>query len=219
MKLLDALLDLLYPPRCTFCHRMLRNGHAPVCEMCLLALPYTGPLARREKIAHLDACYAPLFYEKDVRESLLRFKFDGLTGYAGVYAGFMLKCIDENGISCDSIAWVPVSRKKLRSRGYDQAQLLAQELAVRMGLPCRKMLVKNRENRQQSLLANAAERRANVKGVYDCPSPEIVQGKHILLVDDIVTSGATLSECARILRQNGALSVTAIAVACAKDGK
>lgn len=213
MKLFDKLLDLLYPPRCAFCHRLLRNGGEGVCKDCLTKLPYTGDCSAQTGLKHIKSCVSPLYYENNVRESLHRFKFGQRTGYAGIYAGFMVKSIDENEISCDIITWAPVSRQRLRSRGYDQSELLGRELSARLGTACMRLLVKQRHTPPQSRTKNAAQRRENVKGAYRCCDSEATRGKKVLLVDDIVTSGSTLSECARMLKEAGAAEVSAVTVA------
>lgn len=213
MKFLDCLLDLLYPPRCAFCHRLLRLSGENVCKDCLSGLPYTGDLAERTGLKHIKSCVSPFFYEKTVRDSLHRYKFGQRTGYAGIYAGFMVKSIDENRISCDIISWAPVSRQRLRSRGYDQSELLARKISALTGIPCKRLLIKQRHTRPQSLTKNAVQRRENVKGAYRCCDPDSVHGKRILLVDDILTSGSTLSECAAILKDAGADEISAVTVA------
>lgn len=217
MKLISRLLDLLYPPRCVFCRRLLYSGEDPVCRFCKDSLPYTGDSARRNSPKHTDGCYAPLYYEGTVRESLHRFKFSQRTGYADIYAGFMVKCIDENEIFCDIISWAPVSRKRKRSRGYDQSELIARAVASRTGLPCERTLDKIRDTSPQSLTKNARQRAENVKGAYRCCASELVQGKKILLIDDIVTSGSTLSECAKMLKEAGASDVIALTAACVRS--
>lgn len=217
MKLLEALLDLVYPPRCVFCHRLLPGSGISVCRTCREQLPYTGTLAERSKIKSIEHCFSPLFYEKTVRDSLHRYKFEQRRGYAGVYADFMLKCIDENQISCDSITWVPVSRRRLHERGYDQSELLARAIAAKRGVPCLRLLEKSRHTRQQSLIKDPGQRKANVKGAYRCVDPSLAAGRRFLLVDDIVTSGATLSECAKVLKEAGAAGIIALTVARKRD--
>ena len=215
MKALSAILDLLFPPRCTFCHRLTQKG-AAVCPRCQEKLPYTGS-ASRQSFPHVDGCCSPLYYVGTVRESLLRYKFGGLRHYAGVYGELLAKCIDENAFSCDSITWVPLSRRRLRRRGYDQARLLAEEAAKRLGLPCKRLLRKKKNNPSQSGTGNAEKRRRNVKGVYETMKDAEITGKRILLVDDIVTTGATLSECASVLKAAGAKAVFACTLARRKD--
>lgn len=216
MKLLGRLLDLLYPPRCVFCHRLLSSGDDHVCRFCEQSLPVTGDSAKRKSPAYTDGCYSPLYYEGTVKESLHRFKFSHRTGYADIYAGFMVKCIDENEIFCDIISWAPVSRKRKRSRGYDQSELLARAVAARTGLLCERTLEKIRHTSPQSLTKNARQRAENVKGAYRCCAEGLVRGKKILLIDDIVTSGSTLSECARMLREAGASRVVTLTAACVR---
>ena len=211
MKFFDRVLELLYPTKCTFCHKL--TGGDTVCKSCAEKLPLTAGAAQAQKFPFISQCVSPLYYEGDVRESLLRYKFGGLSHYSAVYAGFMAKCIDENQISCDIITWVPLSRKRLRKRGYDQARLLAEELSRISGVGCCRLLQKTRNNPAQSGTGGAEKRRANVSGVYTALKPEKIKGKSILLVDDIVTTGATLSECARVLISAGAREVKAVTVA------
>ncbi|MBR1456035.1 MAG: ComF family protein [Oscillospiraceae bacterium] len=216
MSLIDRILDLLYPRKCVFCHRLI-EGDDPVCGNCRRKLPYTQGAAQKIQLTKRTDCFAPLYYEGDVRGSLLRYKFHGATAYAEVYGEFLSKCIDENGISCDSITWVPLSRKRLRTRGYDQARLLAEAVSARCGLPCERLLKKLRNTPAQSKTGAAAQRKANVSGVYAPADEESIRGKRILLVDDIVTTGATLTECVRTLEAAGAAGVVCLAVARKRD--
>lgn len=213
MKLLNGLLELLYPTRCMFCHKFTRGRAEIICDKCLRSLPCVPLAAQKQRFSHVSACVSPLYYEGLVRQSLLRYKFGGLSFYAEHYADFVAKCIDENKIICDSITWVPLSRRRLRKRGYDQARLLAEAIAVKSGIPCVRMLEKWRNNPPQSRTDKASERRENVAGVYRCVNNAQVEGKRILLIDDIVTTGSTLSECAGVLRRAGAADVTAATVA------
>ena len=211
MKILERILDLLFPRRCAFCHKLMET-EGQICRDCGRKLPCTMGEGQRVRLREAD-CYAALYYEGDVRESLLRYKFRAARGYAKVYAEFLTKCVDENRISCDSITWTPLSRRRLRRRGYDQAELLARELSRRLELPCVRTLVKLRNNPAQSLTGDAARRRANVAGAYAAFDEGEIRGKRLLLVDDIVTTGATLSECVKVLKQAGAAEVSCLTVA------
>lgn len=216
MKLIDEVLELLYPTRCAFCHKLTNGRRERVCPKCRRTLPAVPPTAQIQRFEGVSACVSPLYYSGLVRESLHRFKFGGLAFYAEIYADFVVKSIDENKITCDSITWAPISRRRLRKRGYDQARLLAEEIAARIGVPCEQMLVKLRNNPPQSRTENASQRRANVSGVYGPVPGAQVEGRQILLVDDIVTTGSTLSECAGVLRRAGAKEIFAATVARAK---
>ncbi len=212
MIIVDKLLELLFPTRCAFCHRLTEGGQK-VCPKCLSELPWARELSSRQRLRNINVCVSPLYYEGNVRQSLLRYKFRGLSGYCEIYGEFLAKCVDENGISCDIITWAPLSGKRLRQRGYDQARLLAEELARRRRGECARLLKKIRNNPAQSGKGGEEERRRNVKGVYEAVSPELIEGKRVLLVDDIVTTGSTLSECASVLLLSGAKCVFAATVA------
>lgn len=217
MKLWSALLDLLYPPRCTFCHCFVKSSAVAICDNCRKNLPYTTN-GGRQKADFVTVCVSPLYYEDDVRESLLRYKFHGATGYAKAYAPLIADCIREHlDQEYDLITWVPLSRKRLRRRGYDQAQLLAEAVATELDTMAVGTLKKIRNTAAQSQTGSAEKRRANISGAYRVMNPALVADKRVLLIDDIVTTGSTLSECARTLGLAGAERVICAAVARHRD--
>lgn len=120
MRVIDRLLDLLYPPRCPFCRKLVNRDEGEVCAACRKMLPYVPEAEYMRGVKNTELCVAPLYYEGSVRQSLLRYKFSGITAYGHIYADFIAKPIDETQISCDIITWVPLSRKRLRKRGYDR---------------------------------------------------------------------------------------------------
>ena len=205
----EKLLDLLFPPRCPFCRAILKDHETLLCGRCRKELPWTCGAAQKQSFRHVESCVSPLYYEGDVRRSLLRYKFGGLSVYAPKYAELMCGCIERNGLSFDLISWTPLGRKRLRKRGYDQAKLLACELSERLEKPCAQLLIKTKDNPPQSGTGSAEKRRANVSGVYRVTEPGLVKDRRILLVDDIVTTGATISECAKELKTAGAKCVCA----------
>lgn len=166
---------------------------------------------QRQKISGLAVCLSPLYYTGDVRQSLHRYKFQGAAAYYRVYAELMSACMKEHGLTADLVTWVPLSRKRLRSRGYDQARLLAEEVARLQGLLCEQTLEKIRNNRAQSGTSGVEQRRKNVLGVYR-PVTSFT-GEHVLLIDDIVTTGSTLGEAAKVLLDAGAGEVSALTLA------
>lgn len=209
----DALLDLFFPRRCPFCRCILKDYEKAHCKACSEKLPWARGSAQRQVMRHIELCVSPLFYEENVRSALLRFKFHGLRVYAASFARIMADALRQQEISFDLITWVPVSAKRLKQRGYDQAQLLAEELSELTLCPCRRILLKTNDNPAQSSLKSPEQRRKNVAGVYRLCDPESVKGCRILLVDDIVTTGATINECARMLRSAGAEGVFGVTLA------
>ena len=116
----------------------------------------------------------------------------------------------------DVVTWIPISRIRKLRRGYDQVELLARAVARELDMEPVPTLRKIRNNRQQSRIRDAAKRRANVLGVYRVTDPESIRGKRVLLLDDIITTGATASEAARVLLTNGAKEVHCAAVAASR---
>ena len=166
---------------------------------------------------NVDECFSVLRYEGDVRKSLHRYKFGGVSAYAGCYAKLLAECIEDNAVYADIVTWAPLSVRRLRERGYDQARLLAEGAAEYMETPCLPLLKKRRHNTAQSGTKSAEERRRNVRGVYACAGNTPLDGMTVLLVDDIVTTGATLDECAGVLRKAGASEILALTLACTMD--
>ena len=204
MSFLDGLLDLLFPPRCTFCRKILSRRERQICPACVENLPYTRNDFGQTGDGY-TLCVSPLYYEGDVRESFHRFKFKEATGYSKVFGQLIAGCIRENLHGCyDLISWVPLSRERLKSRGFDQAMLLALATALELDDVAVETLTKHTDIPAQSGTSSGAERKQNVSGVYSASDPELITGKRILLIDDIITTGATLSECARTLRDSGA---------------
>ena len=198
-----GLFDILFPPRCAFCRRLLKRGESGMCAQCEKTLPYT-PQSGLQGTDFVEACAAPLYYEGPVREALLRYKFKGVTAYAGVFGRLVADCVRERlSGRYDLISWVPLSDRRKRERGYDQAFLLAQSAAVNLNDAAVETLRKLRDTEAQSGLEHDERRRANVLGAYVCTDPELVAGKRILLIDDVITTGSTISECARTLRTAG----------------
>ena len=211
-KLLEALLDLLYPPRCMICQRFIEPKEKPVCRACLDRLPEHEGADPQVKYA--QRCVATFFYEKDLREAFLRFKFQNRDHYADQFGKWMCVTIrDKLEGRYDCITWAPVSRARKRKRGYDQAALLCRALGARLGLEPVQTLRKIKDPPAQSTLAGAEQRRANVSGAYRAEQPERFAGKRVLIIDDIVTTGATLAECSRTLLQAGASDVVYAAFA------
>ena len=214
---MDWLLDLLFPPKCVFCGKLLATGERDFCPRCQRELPWLEGAAAEQKGEFFSLCASPLRYRDRVRDSVRRYKFHGRRGYAGAYGRLLAQCVhDHLAGKYDLISWVPLSPRRRRQRGYDQAFLLARAAARALGENPVETLRKGRHTQAQSGLEGEAERRANVLGAYSAADPALVAGKRVLLIDDVVTTGATFSECARVLRTAGAKDVVCAALARAR---
>jgi competence protein ComFC len=214
MGILSNILDLLFPPKCIFCGKLLPESAECACDKCSAALPFAKGAQISQKGDFFDECVSPLLYEGDVRKSILRFKFKGATAYADCYGKLLAECIRENlSGKYDMISWVPLSPKRAKDRGYDQAMLLALAVALELDDVAVETLVKTAHVQAQSTITGKEMRRANVSGVYELKDQELIEGKRILLIDDIITTGSTLSECARVLLMSGAEAVVCATLA------
>ena len=202
----DLAMDLFYPHKCMFCGRFLGPEAGLVCTACRDALPPAENGPKRGEF--YTRCVSACSYEDTVRKSVHRYKFKGCSFYAGEY-GRMLAAVVRRELTgkFDFVTFVPIAWLRLRFRGYDQAELLAEALGRELGVPVLRTVKKIRNTKPQSSMIGAAARRANILNAY-CPvDAELWAGKRLLLIDDVLTTGATLSEVSRVLLTHGAKSV------------
>ena len=214
MKLLAFISHLLFPEKCVLCGQILEKEQQDLCHKCWIDQPYCA--VSQEKYPYLDSWIALWDYRDNVRHSLLKYKFYGRRSYAAAYGRLLsMKLLREDRADVDIITWIPISQKRLKQRGFDQVELLAQKLQEELQIPSMALLWKKRDNPQQSRIVGNAQRRANVLGAYEAINRHAIRGKKILLLDDILTTGATAGECARILLEAGAKEVHFAAIAAA----
>ncbi|MCL2083856.1 MAG: ComF family protein [Oscillospiraceae bacterium] len=208
-------LNLVYPPKCVFCKQIMGHGanHEMPCEVCVRTLP----IIPRGKIAVQMPgmlCVAPLAYRGRVPAALKGLKFHGRLSGVRCFAALMRSALTAAGrTEFELVTWAPLGFWRLHGRGYNQSRLLARELAKMLGLPCRATLLKTRGTPPQSRLADSGARLLNASGAYRPRPFADLSGKRVLLVDDIITSGATALSCARELRDAGAADVTCVTAA------
>ena len=208
------VLDLLFPPKCPFCRSVLDDPRAPVCPACQPTLPWLEKKESFRKVDHTDGCRSVLTYRDRVKACIRRYKFTPVQAYAVPLGLLMAQCVaDHPDIQPDFVTWVPLSRKSRRQRGFDQSRLLARSVARQLSLPLRPTLLKVRHTPRQSLQQTPAQRRANVLGAFAVRPGADLRGCRVLLVDDVITSGATLSACARELKTAGAAQIWCVTLA------
>jgi ComF family protein len=216
----SAALDLAFPAACSGCGR---EGD-PLCPACLPALdarldlpggtPIGMPADIPEPLLQLEWCAA---FAGPVRAALHDLKYGGERRLAHPLGQAIARRWRRVGEGATLIVPVPVHAERERRRGYDQAALIAAVAAAELGLPCVRALARERATIAQFELGRD-DRAANVAGAFRLRRPDRsaaapTSGRWILLVDDVVTTGATLAACATVLEAAGALGVSAIAVA------
>lgn len=215
MRPLAWLAELLFPRKCVLCAGLLGKNETDFCTACR-AKARTAPGGIRA-IPFVEQWVSVWLYEDVVRSSLLRFKFGGKQSYAAAYGRVLAMELQKAGFSFDVLTWVPVSARRRFRRGYDQVALLARAVGRELGVKPRRTLRKVRHNPAQSSLQGKELRKANVLGAYRTVNPGAFRGKRVLLLDDIITTGATISECARTLRMAGAAEVLGACVAVGRN--
>ena len=200
------LAHLLFPPKCVLCRRVLDRAETDLCHTCRAEAP-AGPVSKHP-LSFLDSRVAIWYYEGYPRQSILRYKFQGMRHYASAYGRLLAMKIQETyPEGFDLLTWVPVSPIRRFTRGYDQVELLAKAVGRELGMKPVRTLRKIRHNRAQSGISDAAQRQANVQGAYRMQTGIHLAGKRILLLDDVITTGATAGECAGVLVRAGAKEV------------
>ena len=216
--MLHRLLRLLFPPKCILCRKLLQENETDFCHTCRQSAP-----ERIKSDFHLSfvaGWTAVWYYKDDVRSSLLRYKFSGRRHYAFPYGRMLaMKLEKEKLTDFDVLTFVPIAPLRYLRRGYDQVELLSEVVGAELGVTHCRTLRKIRNTPPQSGIPDAARRRANVLGAYRAVNPEQFQGKRVLLLDDIITTGATASECARVLLTAGAKEVYCAAMAAASHNR
>lgn len=215
MKLLDAIAGILFPPKCLLCRKILGSEELDLCRTCRI----DGPECRhfQKKLPFVDSWAAVWYYEEQARSSILRYKFYGARSNARGYARLLaMRLQEEHPDGFDLLTWVPISPLRKLRRGYDQVELLTRAVGRELGMEPIPLLKKIRNNPPQSGIVGQAHRRANVLGVYRVENADALAGKRILLLDDVITTGATVGECARMLLTAGCKEVHCGAVAVAR---
>ena len=204
--MLRKFLLLIFPPKCILCKKILTGDETDFCRHCRENAPeYKKSSLRFSFVAGWTAVW---YYKDVVRSSIHRFKFRHYRNYASAYGrALAMRLENDAALDFDILTYVPVAALRKCERGYDQVELICNVVGENLGITPIRTLRKIRNTPPQSGFKDVARRRANVLGAYSCPCPELIKGKRILLLDDVVTTGATASECARVLTTAGAKEV------------
>lgn len=234
-QFLSALLDVLLPPVCHLCRSFIPDADSlhicpecreqlprvvsPLCPLC--GIPFAGAGADHccgaclTHAPHFDTARAYFLYEGAIRDLIHSFKYSRKTHLRKPLALLTLHEMsgEVTGLNPHLIIPVPLHRSRLRQRGFNQAVLIGRVLSKQLSVPLvTDALIRTRPTAPQIELP-AAERRMNVRGAFTVTRPESVADRHIVLFDDVMTTGSTMDECARELKKSGAATVTAVSVA------
>ncbi len=196
-----------------FCKSHINDSENTVCKRCLTTLPYAKNSGCFEAIG-ADYLISPLLYKgnaaRAIRDLKFKSKFENADVFASLICGYLFE--NKQAMAADIIVNVPLSPKSLARRGFNQTTLIADKISKKLNIAFdENALIKTRETKRQSSLKTFNERARNVYNVYECTVD--MHGKTVLLVDDIYTSGMTVYDCTRTLKEKGASAVIAVTVA------
>ena len=206
MKWISDLIELIFPRHCCVCGEVLSRQEQDMCLDCLYKLPKIEKihLSELEKVFwgrfDVERVAAYIYYQKESPYNRLLHKMKyGNHPEVGMRLALMAaEQLSKEGFfdGIDAIVPLPLSKKKRRQRGYNQCDYIAEGLSQTTGIPVLKdCVVRNKSNETQTHKTRD-ERWRNVEGIFSLANPELIEGKHILLIDDILTTGATLTNCA-----------------------
>jgi len=209
MKLINIktyFLDLMFPIHCLGCKK--EGSH--LCDECVDSIPLEISQTRTQYIDHL---YSAINFDHPLlNRALKEFKYRFVKDLSQPLAKIVKRMISEKDITLDSLTTIPVplSKKRMNWRGFNQAELIARHLD--WGVTTN-IIFRNKSSKPQADIENKEERMINIKGDFEINPETNVKNKNFVLIDDVATTGSTLNECAKIIKQNGAKTVIGITVA------
>lgn len=225
---LGSFVSLLFPRCCIVCGRPLAKGEECLCTLCNINLPRTGyHLMEDNPVEKLFWGKIPLeratsffFYRKgsDFRQILHQLKYGGQKNIGAIMGRYMAAELQESGFfeDIDVIVPVPLHKKKQRLRGYNQSEWIARGIATVTGIPIDTESVVRHKNTETQTSKSSLERWENVNGIFKLHHAESLAGKHILIVDDVLTTGATTVECASCLTEIEGVRISVLTLAIAE---
>lgn len=229
-----AVLDTLFPVFCLSCHSpenwicdrclaQIKLNEQQVCPSCEKIETIRGKLCfscKKEKVSSLDGLTAAVSYENDtVKKAIYNLKYRFVAELAKPLSQILLRSLLENDISLPKyIVPVPLHQRRLRWRGFNQSQILAEKISSELSPPVKievlDALERKKARKPQMEIKKYQDRLESVEGIFSLKEePSKIKGARILLVDDIATTGATLRECAKVLKEAGAKYVFAAVIA------
>lgn len=225
---LSSFLSLLFPRCCIVCGRPLARGEECICAMCNIDMPRTNYHLRKDNPVEklfwgkipLERATSFFFYHKgsDFRQILHQLKYGGQKEIGAIMGRYMAAEFSSSGFfeGIDVIVPVPLHKKKQRIRGYNQSEWIARGVSAVTGIMIDTESVVRRRNTETQTHKSIFERWENVDGIFELRNPESLVGKHVLIVDDVLTTSATVAACASSLKDVEGVRVSILTLAVAE---
>ncbi|MDR0904597.1 MAG: ComF family protein [Oscillospiraceae bacterium] len=212
-RVFTKIINAFFPPKCVLCGKIIKAEREEICADCRRELRYA---ADAKKVDFSEGAVCAVAYDGAVRDAFLRYKFSGQRWLADVFGELLAEAVNARlQGKFDVVTYAPLSAKRLRERGYDQARLLAEAVGQRLNVPVMPSLRKVKNTAANSSLDGGADaRKTNVADAYEALAG--IENRRFLLIDDVLTTGSTFAECAKTLLLGGAESVVCAAFAMAE---
>ena len=217
----EKLIRLVYPVKCMVCDIILREDTSLyLCEPCKKTLPqYNKWLRKSIRMPCVDGTFAAYYYKNGVETAIHNMKFKNLPKLAQTMGSLIYEELKEESLPYfDYIIPVPMHPKKKRQRGYNQSELVAKATARFLEKEGRTDILLKARNTKPQIMLKREDRLKNLESAFTVNKTilDSIQGKHVLLVDDVLTTGTTINTCAKILKENGFTFVYALVIAIAE---
>ncbi|MDP4179506.1 MAG: ComF family protein [Bacillota bacterium] len=218
--MLKQFINLLFPPKCVFCGELLAfNSKADICNLCLDKIPFLPDEIYKLGPAYsFDSVICLCEYTGIIKDAIKRFKFHNKSHYYRTFGRLLSDKIKKvtRGQKFDIIISVPLHKERQISRGYNQSYLISSFISKELKIKEKSYCITRVKNTNVQSLTKKEGRYLNVKDAFKARYPKEIEGKSIIIVDDILTTGNTLSECSRVLKESGAKDITVVAIASGK---
>jgi len=213
--MMKFLLDFIFPQHCLHCETFVDQSET-FCKKCLSQLEFVGEISSRKLFTNssLSQIFCAFRFDSVLQLAIHKWKYEGWTKLTPFFAAAMTKAVKASEF--DLIIPVPLHRVKKRDRGFNQSELLAKFIAEKTGIPHNPNAIQRRRYTKTQTKLSAEERMENVSEAFVAVKPEILQNKTVLLIDDVLTTGSTISECANVVLSAGANRVLGATIAKSK---
>lgn len=220
---IKAFINLVYPPYCILCDSWLGNESSIICHACWerlkhQCLPFNLSPADYQSFSRrlfFDKAIACWDFNPELQQIIHSFKYQGMRSLSEYLGSVMAQAVvqDEQYRIADLIIPVPLYSARKRERGYNQSFLLGKKVSELTGIRLEPKLLRRVKDTKTQTKLNIHQRTVNVSQAFRVKNPEIISGKSIILIDDVITTGATLNACAQELKAEGAKKVLVLAIA------
>ena len=201
-NILNGILDIIFPPEET-CISCFEEGYVGLCPRCFKKI---------KRLRSESNIFSYGYYVGPLKALILSFKYKENYLAGRILSEFLCQIIEDNNLKCDIIVYVPLSKKSMKKRGFNQCEILAKKVADKYNIPISKSLVKVRETKEQKTLSRE-DRKKNIIDAFDIIKNIDIVDKNVILIDDVTTTGVTALECEKVLKKYGAKTINIVTVA------